>query len=343
MYPLSYFFLHPFLSSPFTLPALLTLSYPFHLLHSSSHICSFPLSFSASSPFLSTPYFSPPSHSFLLFLHVSCLLPPFLSWFLHYLYHFAGPHSPPSIFNPLSHLLIHPQLPLFPHPTLHGLLASLMFLLHSSVSFCLASSFLLCSFPIWFYASSPLLPLHLPFLIFIQAAHSLFFPSSLPSMSPSILLPLSTTIFSFLHCLLLSHLFFFPPPSLCMCFSASFPPWLPCFLPPLFTFPCSYILSFLHLSPSVFHVPFLLLSASSPPFLPLIPSASFSPSWISSVLPAFALVPPSVFPRPRLRSIRNLWSVQRDKSAVFGGLMKIHLMVFHVSGQVVLIRNISIG
>lgn len=35
--------------------------------------------------------------------------------------------------------------------------------------------------------------------------------------------------------------------------------------------------------------------------------------------------------------------MQQDKSVVFGGRMKIHLMVFHVSRRVVLIRNISIG
>lgn len=35
--------------------------------------------------------------------------------------------------------------------------------------------------------------------------------------------------------------------------------------------------------------------------------------------------------------------MQQDKSVVFGGFMKIHLMVFHVSGRAVLIRNSSFG
>lgn len=35
--------------------------------------------------------------------------------------------------------------------------------------------------------------------------------------------------------------------------------------------------------------------------------------------------------------------MQQDKSAVFEGLVKIHLMVFHVSGRAVLIRTGSIG
>lgn len=189
------------------------------------------LSFSASPPFqtVHTSLSLPHTLFFCFFMFPFCFLffsLRFLSWFLHYFHHFAGPHPPSSIFNPLFHLFIHPALPLFPHLSLHGLLGPLMFLLHSSVSFCLASSSLLCSFPILFYASSPFLPLHFPF------PFPLIFPSSLPSLLISSHSPLlfshsfivfSCPIFSFFLSFFL-HSSLFPHPSLCMCFSSSFPP-----------------------------------------------------------------------------------------------------------------------
>lgn len=73
--------------------------------------------------------------------------------------------------------------------------------------------------------------------------------------------------------------FFLTPHSACASLLPSLLDFLVFFLhsslfPVLTSFPS---LPFLHLSPSLFHVPFLLLRASSPPLLPLLPSASFSP------------------------------------------------------------------
>lgn len=139
----------------------------------------------------------------------------------------------------------------------------------------------------------------LPFLPLFPSFHGSFLTSltlhyrflipSLSSPFPSFLFSSSLT----LHVLLCFL------PSLTSLFSSS-TLHFSLFLHPFIPFPFCIFLHLSSMFPFFFFVPPLLLSS------PSFPLPHFPPSRISPLLPAFVLVPPPVFPRPRPRSIRNL-------------------------------------